>query len=266
MELAIQNTKDLKNPRLSAFFYGDMGSGKTSQASTWPKPLYLAPPGEGSELTLKGLDFDYLKLGVDAKGVRVPFRPNLVALLNELERRHNLMLGYIEKGDHAKASEVFPWMTIVCESLTHWCEAVVEDIMASPDPKGNKRAQMDQQAWGLVRDHFRWLHDRLCRWDVNVVYLSLSELKENDNKIAKGQAAISGRSAIALPASCDITGYCEAIPPRKDGEATVYRTHFRKKGLFDARTRFREIPAYVDDCTYQKIAKLIGYDVDDQEK
>ncbi len=252
--LGIQNTKDIKQPYLACLFYGELGSGKTTIASTFPSPLFLLPPGEGSELTLKGLDYPFIRLGKKPDGSPTAYRAHVSNVLDELDRRHARMRELLAKGDEAGANEAFPWMTIVLESLSHWNDALVEDIT-----EGGKE-QMDQRRWGFVRSHFQHLHAMLRRWEAHAVYLSISGYKEDEKgKIVIGQPGISGKTATALPASCDIVGYCEQLPPLKQGEPKIHRTHFAKRGHFPARTRFREMPTSIDNCTFEKIAAAIGY-------
>jgi hypothetical protein len=159
----------------------------------------------------------------------------------------NATLDFIEKQYQANP-EKFPYDTIVVESLTHYVDLVVEELT-----QGNKR-QMDQRGWGDLATHLRSIQIRLRRLDVHAVFTSLSKLRvvEGSN-IATGGPAIQGSAAQVLPSSCDVVGYCETI----GGANPRYRVHFRQRNHFDARTRFKNIPAVVDNFSFAEIQPLL---------
>lgn len=243
--MLIQNTKKMEQPWLHVFLYGNSGAGKTEIASTFPAPLFLVPYNESSHITLMGRDFDYVVIGMDQKGRKMPARQHLVQVLSELEKRYNQA---IRAETDEEADELFPWQTIVWESLTHYSDLVVEEIVEK-----SGKGQVDQRGWGELAAHLRAVHARLRALQVHVVITALSKITEGESGITEGQPAISGSMATKLPAACDVTGYCEVV--RGKDNATVYRTHFRRYGKYPARARFKDFPAYIDNFSFKHLEK-----------
>ena len=61
-----------------------------------------------------------------------------------------------------------------------------------------------------------------------------------------------------MPTSCDIVGYTECLPPSRGTEDSIYRVHFRKKGPYLARARFRGFPPHIDNFNFSEVAHLCG--------
>jgi hypothetical protein len=251
MSLAIQNTSGIQQPWTHWFLYGETGSGKTVAAATFPDPLFLVPANEGSELSLRERGVDYIKVGKDADGSPIKARRHMSEILSMLEDRHAKMRAAYAANDDAAAMEAFPWQTIVWESLTHYCDLLVEDI-------SNGGAQkMDQQRWGLLSGHLRTVHGRLRNLDVHVVMTSLAKT-ENDGAsgAAMGKPHIVGSMAEKLPSSCDVIGYCEEGPTTKNGRQ--WHVHFAKHKWFPARSRFRGLPAKATNFRFADVQQHLG--------
>lgn len=248
---AVQQTSQIDSPWTHWFFYGNSGSGKTTAASTFPSPLFLVPAAEGSELTLARAEqsYDYLKIGRDANGNPVKPRAHLDAILKELDDRHRKMREALANGDTAEADRVFPWQTIVFESMTHYCAMLQDEISQ------NGMQKMDQQRWGMISDHLRSLHSRLRMFDCHVVFTALSKV-EGEEKAVEGLPDISGKMARMLPAACDAIGFCECVEGGGSKPTAVYRVHFRQHRVYLARTRFRDMPAVVEDFHFDDVSKF----------
>lgn len=242
--LHVESTLDIAQPWLHFFLYGDTGSGKTTAAATMPSPLFLVPASEGSELTLRGKDVDYVKIGRNAEGAPVDVRNHMNGVLTDLEKR----AAHYFAGDQ----DALPWETVVVESLTHYCDMLVASISE------DGRKQMDMQKWGLVATHLQHIHSRLRRLPVHVVFTALAQLKENDGKQVVGMPAIQGSMATKLPSACDIIGYAEELPPSRGAETPTYRIHFTKSGPYLARARFAGFPRFVDNFTFAQVAPFCG--------
>jgi hypothetical protein len=240
----IQNAQAITQPWLHIFLYGDTGSGKTTAAATMPTPLMLMPASEGSELTLAGQDIEFIKLGRDANNQHIDAVTHTNIVLAELEER----MARFNAGDDA----AFPWETIVLENWTHYCDMVIASLT------NDGRKPMDMQGWGKLGTFLMSIHTRLRRLPVHVVYTALAKLSEGEGKAQVGMPSIPGSVALKLPTSCDLIGYMEEIPPSRGGEVPTHRVHFRKKGPYMARTRFRGFPAYIDDFSFDQIAALCG--------
>lgn len=261
----MRNTKNIVAPWTHWFFYGPTGSGKTTLASTFPSPLYLVPANEGSELTLTGRNFDYIQLGVKG-GKKVPVRAHMMEVLHALKTRQEKAdqldakgvrleaEGKQEEADAAfdEAARLFPWETIVHESLTHYSDLVVEDI------SNNGVERMDQQKWGQLGEHFRAVHSMLRTFKCHVVFTSLEKLEQDgDGKVFSGQPSITGAAATKLPSACDVLGFCELVPGKPDKDPT-FRVYFSRYKLYKARSRFKAMPRHIDNFDFAEVRKLIG--------
>ena len=246
MALNIQNTAQINHPRTRTFLYGPTGSGKTTSASSWPSPLFLTPANEGSELALRGRDVDFIKLGLDDQGRSIGVRAHVSSVLAELEQR--LAAAMRAANDDAEA-ELFPWETIVFESLTHYGDLLIADLTND----GSKA--MDQQNWGHYATHLRTVFNRLNNLDCHVVMTALEKVAVTKDERAIGGPNVSGSMAVKLPSACDIIGYCQAIPSGRTD--TTYRTHFRQFGPFAARSRFPGFPTYVDSLKFSDVESFI---------
>lgn len=236
--VVVKNAQDITQPWIRWFMYGETGAGKTTAASTFPDPIFLVPSTENSIITLMGTDIPY---------VEISDREDMLNAINYLTAGHDAMQRLYAKGDEAKATEAFPYQTIVVESLSHYCELLVEDIGRSGQRK------MDQQAWGLLSSHLRTLHAMLTRLDTHLVYTSLARLDDN----GQGQPLMVGKNAIMMPAACDVISYQECVPTAKN-QTPVYRTHFKKYGPYPARTRFRALPDHLDNFTFSMVENVLG--------
>lgn len=235
-----QNTQTLEDPWLHWFLYGDSGAGKTTAAATFPRPIFLVPHNERSITTLSGQDVDYIEItGQSGPLTDGGARGGLDAVLTALEKMY------------AADADSFPWDTIVLESLTHYVDLVQEEMTS-----GNARP-MEQRHWGLLAAHIRNVQTRLRGMEVHVVYTALASVKQDDAGAISGGPLIPGQSAVKLPSACDIIGYCEAPVSAKK---PVYNVHFRRKGHYFARSRFRGMPAVVPHFSYDAVQPYLSGD------
>jgi hypothetical protein len=233
---ATKNAVNIEQPWLHWFVYGDSGSGKTTAAASFPRPLFLVPANESSITTLTGMDVPYIEI-TGQHGPVSNGRGGMEAALQLIEQ------------DYAKDPDNFPYDTIVVESLTHYMDLIQEELTE------NNAQQMDQRKWGLVATHLRNIQMRLRNLEVHAVFTALAKVSENDAGAIVGGPMLSGQSAVKLPSACDIIGYAEA-PASKKGKYTI---HFRRRGHFFARSRFRGMPASVENFDYPVVQKhLVG--------
>lgn len=261
LEIQQSNTTD-DAPWTTWFLYGDMGSGKTRACASFPRPLFLVPANEGSQLTLRQLkdkSLDFIVIGKTAAGAVVPVRQHFGQVLTELEGLYKQSMVLLAKGDpesEKRAEMLFPWQTIVVESLTHLGDLIVEDV------SDYGRKKMDQQQWGLISTFLRTVHSRLRGMDVHVVYTALAKVQTNDSGgIVAGGPNVIGSMAEKLPSACDVVVYLEELhaPRAQDGTSqSVYRAFFRKYRHWQARTRFGGFPEHMDSFDWSKLSKLLG--------
>jgi hypothetical protein len=234
---ATKNAQTIEQPWLHWFLYGAAGSGKTTAASTFPRPLFLVPSNEASIVTLAGMDVPYIEI----TGQHAPLKAGRGGM--------DAAITLIEQ-EYKRDPDNFPYDTIVVESLTHYQDLVQEELTE------NNTQQMDQRRWGLLATHLRNIQMRLRDLEVHVVFTALEKLAENDAGIVSGSPMLSGQSAIKLPSSCDFIGYAEA-PMNKKGKHTI---HFKRRGHFFARSRFRGMPAQVEDFSYPEVEQYLKGD------
>lgn len=237
---------DSERQRISWFFYGHPGSGKTTVAATFPAPLFVFPVNEGSVMTLENHPpsepVDYVILGRGRERVIDEFE----ALLVELEQAHARAMGLLAKGKESEALKVFPWQTLVIDGLTHFGDLIISDL-------GGPTAMMTQQQWGIFSGFFRSLHSRLSRLDVDIVYTSLARVTETAEGFSSGGPWVAAQVGEKLPASCDVISYLECEDRQK---AVHYMAYFRKHKHWIARSRFPWLPKSVEDFSYSKAIQL----------
>lgn len=242
--MKINSTKEMQVDLTTWFFYGPTGSGKTSAAATFPKPLFIIPTGENSHLTLRGREFDYVEVG-EGRG----FVAEYMSILNELERRAQMA----DKAKTVEEAEAhFPWRTVVVESLTHVADAVINDLTMN----GSKPTS--EYTWGQLGTFFRNLHTSLTRLGVHVVFTALPKVLTKKDEVVKAGPAIVGSAADKLPSSCDVVAYFQPIVRGRDEESRIYRAHFTYFQDYPARSRFPGLPPHVDNFNFKALAPLIG--------
>ncbi len=248
--IEIKNAANIVQPWTRWFFMGDTGSGKSTAAYTFPFPFVIIPSTENSIASARGDDLPYTEAAS-------PIELNQVLMYLEDAYRKSTEYLRAEKPDEAWA--VFPYQTIVLESLTHYTDLIIEELT-----EGGKK-KMDMQQWGLLSGHLRNIHTRLSNLPVHVVYTSLAQVKETDGGAVTGGAAMSGAMALKLPSACDAIGYFEQTPGRATKETPNpgmnFRAHFQRYKQFAARIRAPRgvaTPPYVDDFHFDKVKGLFG--------
>lgn len=249
-EILIQSTNAVVNPWTHWMLYGPTGSGKTTAASTFPTPLFLVPAAEGSELSLSDRALPFVKLGRDDQNNVIGIRQHLDGVMNMLESKHVQMRKLLQADKHEDAYAVFPWETIVVESMTHLCAMLQDDISQ------NGRIKMDQQKWGVMSDFLRTLHTRLRGLDVHVVFTALAKVEGEDSN-AEGAPDIPGKMARLLPSACDAIGYCETTDSGAKNAPPQFRVHFRQFRIYPARTRFKGVPSVVENFNFEKVQQFL---------
>lgn len=274
--IEIKYADQLLMPFVHVFLMGDTGSGKTSAAATFPYPFFILPKNEQSIVTLRGMRIPYVEVASSFEMMEA------IGFLEGRYRQAAQFQKYAQaaqaandqqaaQGFFAQAWEAFPWQTVVIESISHYCDLIIEDLTSGDGEvainnagvaakgKGTSLHMMDQQKWGLLGAHMRNLHARLRNLPVHTVFTALAQVKEGkDGAPTTGGALFSGAMAYKLPSACDAIGYCvqmETSPP-------TYRVHFRKYKQFAARIRVPpgvKAPEYVDGLTWAKLAPLFGH-------
>jgi hypothetical protein len=234
MSLSARNAKDLVSPWSHWFLYGESRSGKTTAASTFPRPVFLVPYNEQSITTLRGLDVPYYEITGMKGTVTKDGSGGLEDVLTELENEYNL------------DPDKFPYETVVVESISHYSDLVADELT-----RGGK-AFMDQAKWGQFLAHFRNVQSRLRRMEVHAVFTALSDVKTTENTTIGGPL-IQGQTAKKLPSACDVIAYCEEIRAKE----SIYRMHIRRYGHFAAGSRFSRLPEKIDNFKFNDIKQYL---------
>lgn len=245
------------------FIYGKMRSGKTRAASTFPRPLFIVPYQEGSHVSLqgrKGIDY-VLVHGSAGPARRVASSPgtaySMSDIIGDLEDRYQKAERLWQKGtdaDDEKASAIFPWETIVTESITHYTDLVQEELT-----RGNT-LDMDRQKWGKLSAHLRSMHARLRALPVHVVFIALSVEKFNQKgELISAGPAFPGQMSYKLPSACECVVYMAHREGSK-GKSGRYTAHFQTHQSYEAGCRFAELTdmGSMTPFTFAEVQKVIG--------
>lgn len=231
--LSFKNANTLTSPWTHWFLYGPTGSGKTTAASTFPRPIFIVPQNEGSIATLRGRDFPYYEV-VDMSSPLKAGRGGMVRVLDQLEAAYN------------KDPDEFPFDTIVIESLSHYADLCIEELT-----DGNVKP-MDQYRWGRLTGHLRNLQKRLRQLEVHAVFTALETTDVLDNQVVIGKPMIQGQAAIKLPSACDVIGFMTA----SSGEKAKHTMHLRPYKSYAARSRF-PLPSKIENFNFADVEHLL---------
>jgi hypothetical protein len=236
--------------------YGRAGSGKTTLASTFPKPLLLV------DINDKGTDS--IK---DVKGVDV-------IELYELEDLEDLYYDVLREGHKYK--------TVVFDTMTELQKLIMKYVVLKKNKKANTDRLGDwgtisRKDWGEVAGIMnKWITD-LRDLDIEVVFLAQERVKnngdeedDNDNQLTPEVGpAVMPSIATTLNAAVNVIGnmfirnkevkiakgikktsklvptYCLRVGPNP-----IYATKVRKP-------RSAEAPPYLEDPVYEDIIDLI---------
>ena len=182
MALKIVKANELqKNATINMLIYGSPGVGKTTFASTAPKPLIIDL--ENGTLAITDRDVDVAK----------------VENLNDVREalRYALKNGY---------------ETVVIDSLTRYSELLMEEIL-----NRKKREKPQIQDWGELVSSIKKLIWKLQSKNINTIFITL-ETEEKDEDTLVKRPNIPGQLKTAIPAIVDIVGYMIA---KRDGERVI---------------------------------------------
>lgn len=244
MALKIQNTKNL-GPRYGHwFFHGLTRSGKTIAASTFPTPIFIVPKLEGSHISLAGKSFDVLE--VDSAS-------EMDEALTLLESRHVKAQKLWQSGKEDEGDAAFPWQTVVIESLTHYCDAIVEEYT-----RGGQTL-MDKREWGKLSTHLRNVQARLRRLPVHGVFVALSKtLTDKEGKVLSIEPSFPGSMNEKLPSACEVVVYCE----RRAGKPRdLFTAHFNRAGVAVAGSRYDALTQQgtMRPFNFAEVEKILGW-------
>lgn len=242
------STKDLDEPWTRWFLYGDTGTGKTTAAASFPRPLFLVPVNEKSVTVLSGRKFPYVLI----KDWSAPFEESKgVGGMNAVLQRIEM--------EYKRDPNAFPYDTIVAEALTHLAELFKDELT-----QGSK-VSMDVQKYDKLTSYFRGMHARLSQLDTHVVYCALAQV---DEKTSRGDAYLSKKIKEIIPSSCEVYAYLTAADKGKDKNGIPlpkdYKMYTTPHGEWKARTRYRNLPPVMHNFKFDDIKHLLVNTVEEE--
>lgn len=231
----IKNTRDVEETYLNIVAYGPPGAGKTTFASTFPKPLILS--AESGLLSVRDRQVDFWEINT-WEDVEEAFR-------------------YLRLGEHA-------YQSVAIDSLTELQKKLNEYIVRKhPNVRRSYEDLASQQDWGANIDKMR----KLCRafrdLPMHVAFLALDATKEVDGEESVTRPALSGKT---LPD--ELCGWVDVVlylpGAQKDDEGNVYypAQTVTAKGRV---AKFRvpagtKVPPAISDPTFASVWKIVHPD------
>lgn len=226
--MKVENTiKDYDNvAKLVMLVYGVGGVGKTTFASTFPKPLLLDFENGAKYFKQRGIDVDVVR-----------------------------MQGWFTTEDKKQLAEIVKdYETIVFDPIGE----MMEKLIKSDTINGSKYRQADggltMAGWGAVKDHARavlkWARDL----NKNVVLVAHVDEKSDDEALVK-RPLIATKLGDEIIALVDVVGYLDILQVEGE-EKRVLRVNPADK-KYIAKDRTGALPSYVKP-EYDYIHNLIA--------
>jgi phage nucleotide-binding protein len=182
MGFKILKASDLqKQITVNMLVYGPPGVGKTTFASTAPKPLIIDL--ENGSLSLLGKNVD-------------------IAQVDTLADAREAVKYALNNG----------YQTVVIDSITRYAELLMDEIL-----RENKRETARIQDWGEVVKRIKKLIWHLQAKNINTIFVALETEEKDEDSLVK-RPAVPGQLKVAIPAIVDIVGYMRVL---KDGSRVV---------------------------------------------
>jgi hypothetical protein len=232
-----------KAPRYTFLIYGPMGSGKTTLAASFPRPLFLSDVTESGYESLRGLDESVL------------FEPNVrpralgIEKMNDMAQAREMIAPLVASGQV---------QTIVDDSLTFYADLYLNSIF---DMQGANRD--NRKAYGELGIHLRDLRVKWQGFQCNIVWLCL--VRDPDDDRPQGGPMIPGAESGKFGAGCDYQLFMRHDRFKRGQEfVDNYELHSRNWGKYAARVRravgVPELPSPLVNTTYSGILQAMGFD------
>lgn len=244
-EINLDANVDAKAPRHTYLAYGPTGSGKTTWAASFPRPIFLSDTTESGYESLRGLDPSCL------------FEPEVRPIIFGIERMN----------DMARARELFaPYIragmiqTVVIDSLTFYADLYLNFIFEMQGASQN-----NLKAYGALGQHLRALRVGWHQMGCNVVSLCLANEPNEDQP--NGQPLIPGKEASKFGAGCDFLLYLRHDRFKQAQQFVEnFELHSKPFGKYVARARraigMTELPSPLLNSDYTSLITTLGYDAE----
>lgn len=241
----VKNSKDIPRfvPR-RVMLVGDPSSGKTHLACTFPKPLVIDFDAGVHRVAGRGLDFDYESFNV----------------LSDNTARDSAEKVIRAMGKSGK------YTTLVLDTLTTWCIAEAEDIVANKKGKSNPKMEgkLSMNDYGILADRMTTLLSlAISLYDIVVVTAHQQPFEDPVSGGLILQPMAMGKKFLSL-----LPGYMEEIWQCSGDHVGGQRT-FKIRTAKDfmhpyVRTNIRDAngqypPEIVEGWDYEAFAKFGGF-------
>jgi hypothetical protein len=205
--------------------YGPTRSGKTHFAASAPRPCFIVPQNENSEVTFAGRQ----------RSDGTPFPIKKVSRRDDVNATLDYLLALSKRGQIHQLCD-----TVVFDSLSHYSECVEMELTQSG------QSQMSGQ-WGLLTSHFKHIKDVLWQLDCHVIICALDFIRSNKSGVVEQCGAkLPGGIGQHLFSSVDVLAYFEQVQVQTGQGSQIYwQAHLCKKPPFDAGSRIPGMPAAV---------------------
>ena len=236
-------TKDKGDPHIRVLLYGEMGSGKTTAAATFPHP-FIINTDKGLK-TLQGRDIPYIDIVREEKVYQT-----ILQILLALRKDRNA-LG-------------FPVETIVIDGFTSLGELLLDEIVREnrsianwADSSGKDKALFDD--YGMLRQRIWSIVTLLQDIPYHVVGTAWTTIEKDEitGRII-GRPDLVGKMRESLGGYFDEYYYMVCRQGRTGEPAYVYEAYTKPYQFYQARTRLAKLPPIIQNLTYDKIVQLEG--------
>jgi hypothetical protein len=243
INLEAASETNLVAPRHTFCAYGPTGSGKTTWAASFPRPVFLSETSESGYESLRGMGDDFL------------FEPGVKPIIIGIEKMNDMAVARAILAPHIASGMV---RTIVKDSLTFYADLYLNYLFEIHSASQGANLK----AYGALGQHLRDLRVKWHSMGCNVVSLCLAQDPDEDRP--NGLPSIPGKESGKYGASCDFLFYLRH-DRFKQGQQFVdnYELHSKPFGKYVARARravgMSDLPSPLVNRDYSGLIEALGY-------
>jgi hypothetical protein len=243
--IKLQDLSSQQAPKHTFCVYGPTGTGKTTFAGSFPRPVFLSEVTESGYESLRGLSPDAL------------FEGDVQPIVLGIEKMNDMKLAREALAPHIASGMV---QTVVIDSLTFYADLYLNYLFMLAGPAAN-----NLKIYGQLGLHLRDLRVSTHNMGCNVVNLCLAQDPNEDQP--NGLPMIPGKEAGKFGASCDFLFYSQHERFKQGNEWTdLFKMHSKPVGKYVARARraigVSELPTPLTNSCYADLIANLGYDVE----
>jgi hypothetical protein len=243
--IKLEDLPDQRAPQHTFCVYGATGTGKTTFAGSFPRPVFLSEVTESGYESLRGLSSDAL------------FEGDVPPIVLGIEKMNDMNLAREALAPHIASGMV---QTVVIDSLTFYADLYLNHLFGLAGPAAN-----NLKIYGQLGLHLRDLRVKTHNLGCNVVSLCLAQDPNEDQP--NGLPMIPGKEAGKFGAGCDFLFYSQHDRFKQGNEwADHFKLHSKPVGKYVARARraigMSELPTPLTNTSYAGLIAALGYDVD----